>query len=687
MKKWIALFIALCMLSALLPAFAEDGSQELWGPVAHTVDELEAMVSGDEAVTTIITEPFYEGVTDEDQAMEAMDSVLDRLGGDDTTMLMLDSVLEYENGLTYYTFRQIVGDVTVFAASAKLIVDQNGTAVCAVSSLVPGLPAALESAEGITGEEAEQIVAQGVSDQKMKVLKGLTHQTIIPMEEVDSSFLSWVVYTNNPKNLYDVKYLAHYVNEAGEYLYWVPVSAPMSASAMDSSGAELVFLDMTADTHTQEVTLFNGTKRQITVPVMTDSDGTVYLGDVQRKIICADYLAWEEDETLAVRQSENGRFTDGELLTYESIIHVWDFYNELNWPGPDGEGTPTLLLMDWVEDGEPVRNACYSGHYHGFQVFQFNRIDRDGECLDLIGHEFTHCVTDKLTGECPYLNDNGAINEALSDIMGNLMEEMLDASDDPDWLIGEGAQDPEMIIRCMSDPHLYGQPAYVWDQYYMPAAEEATDDNDCGGVHSNSSLLNLIAWRLREAGMSAEDEFDFFMNVILASPSRITYPQMALLLPWCLEQADLSAYAQALENAITETGIASEWPDRIPEGCALLAAELPGDLPLGNMTLELCYLRADDEEDNGLYYWPDSRLGMLLSVVPAGEYVLILAAIDEEGYIVAEWVLTDAGWEEIPEGFLDEIDPEEYAYALDADAWYELPTEGLAESFLAEDVW
>lgn len=64
-------------------------------------------------------------------------------------------------------------------------------------------------------------------------------------------------------------------------------------------------------------------------------------------------------------------------------------------------------------------------------------------------------------------------------------------TDDKTWLLQENSDD---IIRSMSDPNKYEQPAYVWDRYYVPKANEATENNDEGGVHTNSSLLNLIAW-------------------------------------------------------------------------------------------------------------------------------------------------------------------------------------------------
>ncbi len=74
-----------------------------------------------------------------------------------------------------------------------------------------------------------------------------------------------------------------------------------------------------------------------------------------------------------------------------------------------------------------------------------------------------------------YQNDYGAINEGFSDIFGNLVEGLLGKTDDKTWLLQENSDD---IIRSMSDPNKYEQPAYVWDRYYVPEANEATENND-----------------------------------------------------------------------------------------------------------------------------------------------------------------------------------------------------------------
>ena len=108
----------------------------------------------------------------------------------------------------------------------------------------------------------------------------------------------------------------------------------------------------------------DGREEEITVPVMKDTvTGKTVLGDVKRKILCADYADYAFKESLTPRTLEDGASWDeAELLTYYNYIRVWDYYELTGWTGPDGFGTPSLLLMNLVyENGNPIDNACYCG--------------------------------------------------------------------------------------------------------------------------------------------------------------------------------------------------------------------------------------------------------------------------------------------------------------------------------------
>ena len=673
MTKRLLAFLTALMMLAVSFSLAEEETETFTGPVAKTVEELNAMLSDSESVTTMIDTPFYENVKDEDTAIKAMESVKDRLGCDDTTRLVLDSVQSTEDGMTVYTFRQKAGDLAVYGGVAKLMTDKNGTAVAAIATIYPNMPDTADAVWGITAEEAEDIIRKRVEEDHARVLTGRTHQTLLPVPGYRLTYYAWVVYTDNPWKSADVSYVAHYLNENGEYILSLPVSEPWSSDSMSGAGTEFVFAGLEESSWTGEVTLYDGRKETITVPTMTDPEtGEVFLGDLKRKIVCADYSEFKNNDTISRIKQEDGGWDDGDLLILLNMTRVWDFYDSIGWTGPDGEGTPTLLLMNWVDEkGEPVKNACYEGKEKGFQVFCFNRVERDGECTDILGHEFTHCVINTLGGTLPYFNDVGAINEALSDTMGNLIESYITDKDDPEWLIGEGAGNPEMILRCMSDPHRYEQPGYTWDLYYVPNAGYASDDNDSGGVHTNSSLLNLIAWRLHEQGMPIEEEAYYWMNVIMAIVPGIDYPTMARLLPWSMKQLGYDQWLPALEEAIEETRIAETEPGYVPDGCCVVYCELPESVKQYSDILRITFF--DKEWNSVSSTWPDARMKDFICVMKAGDYQLMIIVPGENPDDSASWVLTGDGWLYIEEDTYSE----DTLFTFEEDSVYELPSDGL----------
>ena len=672
-KRLLAFLTALMLLPVSL-SLAEEETKVITGPVAKTLEELNSMLSSSDSVTTMIDEPFCENVTDEEAALEAMGSVMDQLGCDDTTILILDTVRSTEDDLTVYTFRQQAGDLAVYGGIAKLIVDRNGTAVAAVATVYPDMPDTENVIWEITAEEAEQIIREQTSEDNARVLTGRTHQTLLPIDGYKQTYYAWVVYTDNPRQWTDAAYVAHYLNENGEYILSQPVSEPQSSDSISGAGTEFVFAGMEESSWIGEVTMFDGRKEEITVPTMTNPEtGEVFLGDVKRKIVCADFTDFVSNKTVTLIKQEDGVWNDGDLVTMMNMAKVWDFYNEIGWTGPDGDGTPVLMLMNWVdENGEPVENACYMGKQNGFQVFGFNRVERNGECMDILGHEFTHCVSDSLVTDLPYFNDIGAINEALSDTMGNLIETYINETDDPEWLIGEGARDPELILRCMSDPHRYKQPEYTWDMYYVPNVETPEEDNDAGGAHTNSSLLNLISWRLHEKGMPVEEEFYYWMNAIMAVVPGMDYPMMAKLLPWCMKQLGYDEWLPVLEAAIEETRIAETEPDSIPEGCSMIYCEVPESMQEVAGQIRLTIFDQNDEAVG--FTWPDARAMGILYVVPAGDYQLQLTAPGENKGDTAAWVLSGDNWIYIDQ---NTDFPEDTLFTFDGDCIYELTTNGL----------
>ena len=422
-----------------------------------------------------------------------------------------------------------------------------------------------------------------------------------------------------------------------------------------------VFDKMEETDWTGTITHNDGREEEITVPLMKDTEtGKFILGDLKRKILCADYADYKYNNTLTTRDSDTGEtWNEEELLTYYNFIRVWDYYNEIGWTGPDGDETPALLLMDLVDkDGNPVDNAYYSGRERGFQVFAFNS-DIYGDCTDVIGHEFTHCVTGTTMTTNLYLNEYGAINESMSDIMGNIIEMTIDDNPDGAWIHGDNSASSR---RSFTNPNEYSQPGFFWDQYFVPNVLKGTNNNDNGGVHTNSSLLNVISYKLYEAGMDADDQCYFWMNVALALTPRTDFAQLAEILPWCTKSAGYPQFEDAVRKALEETGYSNRAvPDGAPEGYTLLT--FTSDLPekYQNYDQEVILIDQDNSERE-IWTWPEGGAGQVAAVVREGRYAMFIMLTSQDEQDVVYYLYSEDGWEEYSlddlNDKLDEVDEE-----------------------------
>ena len=529
-----------------------------------------------------------------EDAERVLSSLTGLLGGDERIQFEPWRTVTDPAGNHYYVFCQMYADTTVSGGAVKIITDADGKMLGLTCSMETELPE-VEAVEGITAQQAEQIVlehAEENGEPVPEILEGMSKKVILPVnryldpyseEEKEESRFVWAVYSNNSKgsneNGSDLPYLAHYVTTAGEYLYSLPTIIPGDEASEAGYDASYVFEFMEPAEYSGTVMLADGTEKEISVSLMRDSrTGMYYLGNIERRIVVADCYEFLYNQGRVVMEAspDNSGWDENCLLALYNYCRAWDYYNEIGWKGGDGLGTPIMILKDYCdEDHMPIDNAAFAGRYYGWQLFLSSSANKLSQCLDVLGHEFTHCVTGSVMTYNAYMNDYGAINEAISDIQGNICERMYDADEDPEWLLGEDVQ----IIRSMSSPRDYHQPEYTWDVYYVPEVQTPTDLNDRGGVHNNSSLLNNIAYRLctgTDGGMTLEEARCFWFAVDCTMVPGTDYRQLSELLPWVLENLGMEQYREALEEAVNYTRIGTkEMPESFREDQALLTMTLP----------------------------------------------------------------------------------------------------------------
>ncbi len=183
------------------------------------------------------------------------------------------------------------------------------------------------------------------------------------------------------------------------------------------------------------------------------------------------------------------------IFAHTTAGAVWSyFFNTHQRQSHDGNGADMVTYTQY--DSAPCHTdgrspGCNAFWYEGAMWFMDGMISDD-----VFGHEYTHGVVDGSAGLI-YEGESGAMNESMADVFGQFF-------DNGDWEIGEDT--PYGALRSMSDPAsgLDPQPRHVMTAFTVPMGGAYTDDNDWGGVHTNSGIPNHAAYLMNAGGTHAD---------------------------------------------------------------------------------------------------------------------------------------------------------------------------------------
>ncbi|MER5743521.1 M4 family metallopeptidase [Streptomyces sp. NPDC002225] len=224
--------------------------------------------------------------------------------------------------------------------------------------------------------------------------------------------------------------------------------------------------------------------------------GQIRTYDAQRKQY-TDVAGGPVGDDVPLVTSAGDRFdgahtTSGAVDAHLNAAKVYEYYeNQIGRDGVDGKGGTIYSVVNVASNGKDYANAFWDGskmvygHMNGVPL---------SVGLDVVGHEMTHGVTEHSAG-LVYLNQSGALNEAISDYFGNAMETAdkgIAMSDPTSGLIGEylcNGTKPleECALRDLND----GRSA---QKDYQPIPL----DIDNGGVHYNSTIVGGALWDMRK---------------------------------------------------------------------------------------------------------------------------------------------------------------------------------------------
>jgi Zn-dependent metalloprotease len=172
---------------------------------------------------------------------------------------------------------------------------------------------------------------------------------------------------------------------------------------------------------------------------------------------------------------------------------VYDFYKTVF--GRNSVDDRGMRLDSTVHYSRQYDNAFWNGVQMVYGDGDGELFQRFTKCLDVIGHELTHGVTQYEAG-LKYQGQPGALNESFSDVFGVLVKQwkLGQTANQADWLIGAG-----LLARGVSGTALRSMkaPGTAYDDAQLgkdPQPDHMKDyyrgHDDNGGVHINSGIPN-----------------------------------------------------------------------------------------------------------------------------------------------------------------------------------------------------
>ena len=176
-------------------------------------------------------------------------------------------------------------------------------------------------------------------------------------------------------------------------------------------------------------------------------------------------------------------------------------------------------------------------------------------------------------------------------------------------------------LQSFRTSHRDEYPLFVWDEYYTPATDVPDQSvNDLGSVHHNANIVNMLAYRQAEAGMTPAERFDYWFVFDLTLTPVTDFPELAARAAWCAEIAGLSGFAPVMEQAVADLGLHDRSvPDepRLDHQALVLVdmvwqdSDLPGTVTFYNTA-----------SGNEFSTWPMAGTDLAAAVLSEGEYVV-----------------------------------------------------------------
>jgi len=371
---------------------------------------------------------------------------------------------------------------------------------------------------------------------------------------------------------------------------------------VDAHNAEILLCTPTVFETTSTVDGYaaSDTKKENSFPIEKRGEYYYVLSDPTKKITVYTFngRVSKEDNNFfknrsTIVESTDNIFgnTEAEIaLEYEkgvqllqNVIKIQDFFSSL------GFSSLNMPVNLFYNDG--LENAL-GGTVDGCGTISMGETIGVNH-VDVIAHEYTHFVSRVQVhwiGSC----ENGALNEAISDIMGEIIESKV-TGNEIDWMLG--------TYRNIQEPYLLKNPV-VYKGVDWKETEKPTEDNDSGYVHNNSTVISHAAYLMwygdddKAKAIATDDLAELWYRAMLMMPSDCTFLECRHLVEIAAQSMkQLSAtQIKSISEAFDTVGIRSTDPEeteltyRLKPNSSLAVLSNEGE-PYTGYTLEIFGLK------------------------------------------------------------------------------------------------
>jgi Zn-dependent metalloprotease len=402
-----------------------------------------------------------EKINNENDALDSLNDIKNLMGINDVNeefdFYQKDS---YDNN-TFYRFQQYYNGIEVYGKTAVVVADSNRKASALSNDYEPGISITTEPT--IAEEDAIAVVQNGITNAENVSSMGLriytidTAPTLVYMIScsgiVDNTqFIGYVFVDAH------LGYIIDKENRSLEENISVQLINGINSNVWKSSDDSYYMYDSQ-----RNILAFNVERNSVST------------GTIDSRIINSIISAGGRNYNIINKRSVNGFNNDTENILYVNMARAYDYYRDnYNRESYDGDGSPILLTVN-AKIGSSFNNAS------ALTLSNYTRIaygaGYDPYALDVVVHEYTHSVESTISG-MRYRNESGALMEAYSDIMGEVVE------NDTTWL--------HYTNRNLANPNSKNMPSYYKGTYWY------TGTQDNGGVHTNNSVVCYAAYLMQQ---------------------------------------------------------------------------------------------------------------------------------------------------------------------------------------------